>query len=155
MTSANGCVVRILHVHHPVHSSDGRIRGHIGVDFAMCSDHHITAIGDGLVVEVSSGPGFGPTANGWFMSIVHDVPGGTIRLYMYAHLANIRVHEGERVRRGQVLGDAWTIDDPEWVPHVHLQQLGREPLDERDPLKTLTGCESRAKPGELVFPIPC
>ncbi len=152
---SNGCVLRILRLHHPIHSSDGRIRGHVGVDFAVCSNRQILAIGDGVVVEVSSDPGFGPVANGGYLSIVHDVPGGFVRLFIYRHFAHIAVHEGQHVSRGALLGDAWTVDDPEWIPHVHLEQLGREPLDERDPLKTLGSCLSGAKVGQLIYPIPC
>lgn len=56
-----------------------------------------------------------------------------------------------------VLGEAWEPDEPdeEWIPHVHLQWLGQQPIEERDPLRLLSGCGSTASEGALVYPVSC
>lgn len=74
----------------------GRARMHEGLDFAGPSGTPIYATGDGVVKEAGWHSGYGNT-----VLIQHEM-GITTR---YAHLTRIHVSEGQRVSRGERIGD--------------------------------------------------
>lgn len=151
------CTGNILQTYQPDKTQTRR--AHFGVDFLVCEGQFVIAVADGLVDRVHNDPGFGPQANGGFVSIVHIEPvsNRVVVDLLYSHLSKIRVKTGDRVKRGEILGEAWRPDyeGDEWVPHVHLQQLGSQPIRERDPLKLLSGCETRVRSDALIFPVSC
>jgi murein DD-endopeptidase MepM/ murein hydrolase activator NlpD len=72
------------------------IRMHEGLDFAGAHGTPIHATGDGIVVQADWDAGYGRTVR-----IRHDFGIETV----YAHLSQIRVREGQRVSRGERIGD--------------------------------------------------
>lgn len=74
----------------------GRARMHEGLDFAGPSGTPIYATGDGVVKEAGWHSGYGN------MVLIQHEMGITTR---YAHLTRIHVSEGQRVSRGERIGD--------------------------------------------------
>jgi Peptidase family M23 len=95
------------------------------------------AVADGVVVHVVDGlpespPGAFPsnitlaTADG--NSVVLDLGGGRFALYAHFQPGSVRVHEGEHVKRGQVLGLVGSSGNSD-APHLHFHVMdGRSPL---------------------------
>jgi hypothetical protein len=95
------------------------------------------AVADGVVVHVVDGlpespPGAFPsnitlaTADG--NSVVVDLGGGQFALYAHFQPGSVRVHEGEHVKRGQVLGLVGSSGNSD-APHLHFHVMdGRSPL---------------------------
>jgi len=75
---------------------NGGRRLHAGVDFAGARGTHITAGGDGTVIFAGRQSGYG-----LMVEIDHGF-GITTR---YAHMTQLHVSEGERVSRGEHIGD--------------------------------------------------
>jgi murein DD-endopeptidase MepM/ murein hydrolase activator NlpD len=75
---------------------NGRSRMHEGTDFAAAHGTPIYATADGVVVHAGWEGGYGR-----LIKIRHDFGIET----RYAHLSNIRVEEGQRVSRGERIGD--------------------------------------------------
>lgn len=155
------CRVFVLNRHNPFSDVRGASGSrHIGVDFAACSDRRILAVGEGIVAfvhkDTSSDP---PFYTGDSVLVSHFIKGGAgpVMIFEYVHITNIRVHDGQRVRRGDTLGNAWSpSNEIGWKPHVHLLIHERTiPMEKRDPLRYLRTCPSESLPGELAFPIPC
>lgn len=92
------------------------------VDFAVPEDTPVLAARDGVVMQVearfsSGGPRPGDADRANFVRILHD--DGSMALY--AHLApdGVRVRQGDRVRRGQHLGDSGNTGRS-GGPHLHF-----------------------------------
>ncbi|MGX1882419.1 peptidoglycan DD-metalloendopeptidase family protein [Streptomyces sp. NPDC055287] len=84
---------------------------HTGQDFAVDIGAPVRAIGEGRVVSVSCGGGFG-------IEVVVGHPDGYYS--QYAHLAGVMVDQGERVRTGQWIGQAGTTGNSSG-PHLHFE----------------------------------
>lgn len=82
---------------------------HQGLDIAAVWRAQVVAVADGVVAEHWPPPGTPYPGGGTYRG--HDVYGGMIRIEhdgglasVYAHLSATRVHTGDRVRSGQVIG---------------------------------------------------
>ncbi|MET9516215.1 peptidoglycan DD-metalloendopeptidase family protein [Streptomyces sp. NPDC002994] len=84
---------------------------HTGQDFAVDIGTPVRAIGEGRVVSVSCGGGFG-------IEVVIGHPDGYYS--QYAHLAGVMVDQGELVRTGQWIGQAGTTGNSSG-PHLHFE----------------------------------
>ncbi|MFD5097994.1 M23 family metallopeptidase [Streptomyces albidochromogenes] len=84
---------------------------HTGQDFAVDIGTPVRAVGQGRVVSVSCGGGFG-------IEVVIAHPDGYYS--QYAHLAGVMVDQGERVRTGQWIGQAGTTGNSSG-PHLHFE----------------------------------
>jgi murein DD-endopeptidase MepM/ murein hydrolase activator NlpD len=93
---------------------------HPGIDIAAPYGTPVTASGDGEVVFAARDAGYGR------MVIVDH---GGVAETRYAHLSAIYVEEGERVRRGQLLG-ALGRSGRATGPHLHYEvRIADEPVD--------------------------
>lgn len=98
---------------------------HQGIDIPGPVGFAVIAAADGKVIETDIGPCWGPT-----VVIDHGLgKDGQPLIAAYGHLGQIHLREGQRVRRGQVVG---TLDNSyrkfkctAAVRHVHFQ-LGRQ-----------------------------
>jgi len=82
---------------------------HHGLDIRAPKGSPVVAIADGVVVEVGeTGWGYGK-----YVRIAHE---GTVASF-YAHLDEIKVGRGQRVRKGESIG---TIGTTGWVTGAHL-----------------------------------
>jgi murein DD-endopeptidase MepM/ murein hydrolase activator NlpD len=163
MVGPDRCAVKVRAPYDPKRSADGRLSGHLGVDFSVCDDSVVVAIADGVVGYSDIGRSTDDSSyeySGGIINIWHEVPGQPNQpvLYAYAHVSDIRVGTHDRVIRGQVIGRPWVPKEGGgWIPHVHLEIIGDRaaPLDALDPLRLIKGCMSRTKPNEYVYPISC
>ncbi|MGE5182019.1 MAG: M23 family metallopeptidase [Acidobacteriota bacterium] len=138
---------------------------HPGVDFAGARGEPVLAAMDGLVIDVSSSP-----ASGGNCVVLQHAIRGRDWFTLYCHLEAIAVHAGDRVLRGDRIGDLGaTGAGAGGVVHVHFQ-LCAEPctapsedgeLDHTlDPAPYTVGC---FEPGalydpdtlELTYPVRC
>lgn len=96
--------------HHPIL---GYSRMHQGVDFAAPSGTAIYAAGDGVVARVGRVNGYGN-----YVEIEHNREYSTA----YAHLSAYArgLHEGERVRQGDVVGYVGMTGSATG-PHLHYE----------------------------------
>lgn len=83
---------------------------HLGVDFAAASGTPIMAINDGLVIMAQDLGIYGTT-------VVVDHGAGISSFYM--HLSKLSVKKGDRVARGQMVGESGQTGYAEG-PHLHL-----------------------------------
>lgn len=86
---------------------------HTGLDFAAPVGTGVDAADSGRVVHAQ-----GSGAYGNMIEIVH----GTRTRTRYAHLSNIDVRKGERVVRGEHIGDLGTTGNSSG-PHLHFEVL--------------------------------
>lgn len=102
---------------HPIY---GIPKMHNGLDFSSTQGTPIYATGDGVVKNAEFGSGFGNN-----VVINHGYGYETL----YGHMVRIKVHEGQRVKRGEVIG---------WVgstgastgPHCHYEvHINGRPVD--------------------------
>lgn len=76
----------------------------------------VYAIADGRVAFCEHvGAGWGNVVR-----IVHPVDGGQTVEALYAHLAQIRVHRNEKIRRGQIIGSIGDADGA-YPAHLHFE----------------------------------
>lgn len=93
---------------HPVH----KVRKfHAGLDFAAPSGTPIVATGQGKVVKVESGHGYGN-------HVVIDHGFGYQTLY--GHMSRVNVREGEHVKKGHVIGKVGSTGTST-APHCHYE----------------------------------
>ncbi len=98
-------------------------RPHMGVDFTAPTGTKVRAAGDGKVVEVNSVRGFG--GYGLFITINHGYSYETF----YAHLNKVLVTVGEKVNRGQIIGESGNTG-LSVAPHLHFEvRKGGRPVD--------------------------
>jgi murein DD-endopeptidase MepM/ murein hydrolase activator NlpD len=101
-------------------------RGHSGLDIGAPMGAPVRAMAKGQVVMATrSGDGYG-------IKVVIDHGRGLHTLY--AHLSQLNVEEGERVRRGEVIGLVGSTGFSTG-PHLHFEVLQDDVL--RDPLAYL------------------
>lgn len=86
-------------------------RFHEGVDIAAASGTPVLASADGMVEAVTRGDDFGK-----YVTVKHRDGTATI----YGHLSKQSVHEGQRVRQGQKLGEVGSTGRSTG-PHLHFQ----------------------------------
>lgn len=93
---------------------------HTGIDIASQRDHPVVATADGVVVRAGWENGYGRC-----VEISHGMGIRTL----YGHLDEIRVTEGERVVRGQVIGLLGS-SGRSTGPHVHYEvRLDNRPVN--------------------------
>lgn len=99
---------------------NGRHRKHNGADFAASSGTPIYSTAEGVVVEAGWHSGFGR-----MIKIQHDFGYSTL----YAHLLKIRVKKGERVARGDRIGDMGNSGRSTGT-HLHYEiRVGGKPVN--------------------------
>lgn len=102
---------------------NGKWSFHFGIDLAALTGTPIKAAANGKVIEVSSGNGYGKT-----ILILHDKNYRT----RYAHLDRIKVHQGQLVKRGQIIGTVGATGNVRGngtdASHLHFEvhQNGRQ-----------------------------
>ncbi len=98
----------------------GRTRMHEGTDFAASHGTPIHATADGVVIHAGWQGGYGR-----LVKIRHDFGIET----RYAHLSDIRVREGQRVSRGDRIGDMGNSGRSTGT-HLHYEvRIGGEPVN--------------------------
>jgi murein DD-endopeptidase MepM/ murein hydrolase activator NlpD len=128
---------------------------HIGVDFNVCSSEHVVAVGDGIVGFVHRSRG-SDVEKGDTVMVYHRLPTGGVLKLMYMHLSDVRVRDGEMLKRGQRIGSVWIPISFPWPPHVHVQLMGSgDTPAERDPLQYIVGCQSVVSVHDLIYPVSC
>jgi murein DD-endopeptidase MepM/ murein hydrolase activator NlpD len=99
-------------------------RRHRGVDLAAPLQTPVAAVRSGRVVEARADPGLGR-----YVVIAHRAGWQSL----YAHLEEVRVREGQRVRQGEVLGIVGKTGNArheQIMPHLHLEIVqGGAPVD--------------------------
>ncbi|HET8865307.1 MAG TPA: M23 family metallopeptidase [Gracilimonas sp.] len=88
-------------------------RPHQGVDLNAGMQDNILAVEQGVVVKAGKGTGYGK-----MVRIKHSDGFETV----YAHMSRIRVKEGDRVKKGQVVGNAGNTGTSSGV-HLHFEIL--------------------------------
>lgn len=112
-----GCSVPLWPVDAPLTSDFGlRFRGlrpdlHRGVDLRAPMGTPVHTMAEGTVRFAGTMRGFG--------NVVWVDHGGAI-LSVYAHLSEIRVRQGERIQRGQLVGLSGQSGDAT-APHLHFE----------------------------------
>lgn len=101
---ASGYGMRI----HPVYKTE---RMHAGMDFSAEKGTEIYATGNGTVVEVKRGSGFGK-----HVVIEHGYGYKTV----YAHMSDYNVRKGQKVKRGEVIGYIGSTGIST-APHLHYE----------------------------------
>jgi hypothetical protein len=147
------CSPIALNLHTEESARNERRVGHRGVDFTTsCHDQAIVAIGDGEVMSIVE-----DDISGDLLVVFHhrNIDGKVSGLnFLYAHVARLRVRMGDRVTKGQILGEMWTTDsDSTWVPHVHLELMSSGGVNGADPLPKLDGCSAAVS--SFQFPVRC
>jgi murein DD-endopeptidase MepM/ murein hydrolase activator NlpD len=116
---------------------------HEGVDFDASLGDPVIAAADGTVMRVFVDGGCG---NG--IVVQHPVDEAAWRT-RYCHLDAANVQQGQKVKRGDVLGKVGTTGNSMGVPHLHFELRQRHPggesFDTIDPLPFIVGCFDRAK----------
>ena len=97
-----------------IRCTQGYKRGHRGVDFALRTGNRVRACSSGrVVVAAKSGWNWG---YGKYVVIYHRNGWSTL----YAHLRNVYVRKGKRVRRHQLIGRSGNTGNSTG-PHIHLE----------------------------------
>jgi murein DD-endopeptidase MepM/ murein hydrolase activator NlpD len=124
-----------------LHPILGYSRMHKGVDFAAPSGTAIYAAGDGVVVHVGRVNGYGN-----FIEVQHNGQYTTAYGHLSAYARGL--HEGEKVRQGEVIGYVGmtgTATGPHLHYEVHYQGAQVDPLSIKMPVMTrLAGDDLKA-----------
>jgi murein DD-endopeptidase MepM/ murein hydrolase activator NlpD len=91
---------------------------HAGIDIGMLRTLRLRAVSAGVVKRTGYVPGY----DGYGNVVVLDLPGPYTALY--AHLSNVRVRPGQRVRKGQRLGLAGCTGSCSGT-HLHFELMRR------------------------------
>ncbi len=91
-----------------IHPVTGKQQHHNGIDIPAPYGTEVTAVNDGTVVECSYN-----YADGYFITVSH---GGGVASF-YSHLSRQRVSVGDKVKKGQVIGNVGTSG---YVTGAHL-----------------------------------
>jgi len=138
---------------------------HRGLDFDASRGDPVIAAIDGTVVRVFAD---GLCGNGIVVQHTDDesLPTSTL----YCHMDETNIQQGQKVKRGDVLGKVGTTGRSLGVPHLHFGLLSRRPgggFDTVDPLPFIVGCFDPVKtvaywaPGQgnprlvLTYPVRC
>jgi hypothetical protein len=93
---------------HPVH----KVRKfHAGLDFAAPYGTPIQSTGQGRISKVESGHGYGNHV---------EIDHGYGYVTLYGHMSTVSVHEGEYVKKGQVIGRVGSTGTST-APHCHYE----------------------------------
>jgi murein DD-endopeptidase MepM/ murein hydrolase activator NlpD len=90
----------------------GEIRRHNGIDFAGILGSNIYATGDGIVVEARY------TFHGYGKKVAINHGFGYVTIY--GHLRKINVKKGDKVKRGQTIGELGSTGRSTG-PHLHYE----------------------------------
>ncbi|MBX3160600.1 MAG: M23 family metallopeptidase [Deltaproteobacteria bacterium] len=137
---------------------------HDAVDIGARLGDPVLASADGFVAVIEN-DGF----IGMEVRIVHDRIEADLRskgahlVTGYLHLRRVTVGRGERVSRGQVIGEVGLFAASNYIPHVHWRvctSQGCWPGDTLDPLTLTSGCFKSGKTYSneklsLTYPIKC
>ena len=103
-----------------IHPVTGRRHHHTGADFAAPTGTDVVSTGNGVVIFAGTDSGYGRTVRIQHMNGIRTV---------YGHLSRIRVEKGQRVARGQHIGDIGSTGQSTG-PHLHYEiRLGRKAVD--------------------------
>lgn len=103
-----------------IHPVTGRRQHHDGADFAAPTGTDVVSTGSGVVTFTGNDSGYGKTVRIQHMNGIKTV---------YGHLSRIRVKKGQRVARGQHIGDIGSTGQSTG-PHLHYEiHLGRKAVD--------------------------
>ena len=91
---------------------------HAGIDIGMLRTLRLRAVTAGVVKKTGYVPGY----DGYGKIVLLDLPGPYTALY--AHLSNVRVRPGQRVRKGQRLGLAGCTGQCSGT-HLHFEVKNR------------------------------
>jgi hypothetical protein len=94
---------------HPVHKVD---RMHTGIDFTAPPGTHIQATGNGVVIKADHG------RVGYGNHVIIDHGYGYTTLY--GHMMKIKVKEGEKIKKGQLIGLVGNTGTST-APHLHYE----------------------------------
>jgi murein DD-endopeptidase MepM/ murein hydrolase activator NlpD len=83
---------------------------HTGVDFACKIGTPILAVADGKIEKANWGASYG-------QQVVQKVDGGWV---IYAHLNAVRCKPGQRVTKGQIIGESGNSGNSSG-PHLHFE----------------------------------
>ena len=80
------------------HPTTGEYKKHTGIDISDGKRSEVLAVGEGEVVEAG-------TTNAWgnYVEIKHEENGETLYSF-YAHLSQVNVEKGQKVKQGEVIG---------------------------------------------------
>jgi murein DD-endopeptidase len=147
--------------HMPDNTCHLRDSPHNGVDFGPAGVGHddVLASADGLVVDLSASADAGTEV---FIvhdtsPLEHDSKGARYRT-AYTHLQRAVVKRGDRISRGQVIGEVGLFKNSGLIPHVHWRLWRGDEL--LDPMSKAVGCYERGKRYsdstlELTLPLAC
>jgi murein DD-endopeptidase MepM/ murein hydrolase activator NlpD len=153
----------ILSPYRSLLGADNRPRRlpHAGVDFGGVVGAPVLAAADGVVSRIIEWP----LGCGLGVLIEHR---GFGRWTAYCHLQGLTVRRGQRVSRGEQVGQLGTSGNAFNTPHVHLEvctfacisHADGDLSGTEDPLKIAEGCfdDTRAYPADrlvLTFPVAC
>ena len=136
---------RILSYYGDWKGAGGGIRPvpHQGVDFDAFLGDPVVAAADGTVVRVFAD---GRCGNGIVVQHLVDEAAWRTR---HCHLDGTNVQQGQKVKRGDVLGKVGTTGNSARVPHLHFELWQGRPSGESferiNPLPFIVGCFDPAK----------
>lgn len=97
-------------------SVQASFRGHLGVDYAAGLGTPVAAVACGRVCKIDD---VGKTYWGKYVLIHHDLPDGTARHSLYAHLSTVATSEGRDVLAGEGVGLSGETGKVRG-PHLHF-----------------------------------
>ena len=87
---------------------------HTGVDFAVPVGTDVLAVADGIITKANWGKSYG-------IQIVQEVGLHSKKQYcIYAHLSKVLVKAGDKVKRGQHIGESGNTGNSTG-PHLHFE----------------------------------
>ena len=138
-----------------------RLRRHAGVDFGGKLGAPVLASADGVVSRIIDWP------PGCGHGVVIEHPGFR-RWTAYCHMQSLTVGQGQRVSRGEQIGQVGMSGNAVNIPHVHMELCTSACASHADgnlsgtadPLAIADGCfaPSKAYPRDrlvLTFPVTC
>lgn len=138
-----------------------RLRRHAGVDFGGQLGAPVLAAADGVVSRIINWP------PGCGSGVVVEHPGFK-RWTAYCHMQGLMVVQGQRVSRGEQIGQVGMSGNAVNIPHVHLEvctsacasHADGDLSGTADPLAIADGCfaPDKAYPRDhlvLTFPVTC
>jgi murein DD-endopeptidase MepM/ murein hydrolase activator NlpD len=128
---------------------------HAGLDIAADIGQDIIVSADGTVTNVSSSSEYGIS-----ITVRHDFLEPETRTAMwtkYVHLRAKRVTVGQRVKRGDQLGEVGIFPESDNVQHVHwMLCLDAQCTSTSDPLRYEIGCVGDVgRSTFLTYPVRC
>jgi murein DD-endopeptidase MepM/ murein hydrolase activator NlpD len=138
-----------------------RLRRHAGVDFGGQLGAPVLAAADGVVSRIINWP------PGCGNGVVIEHPGFK-RWTAYCHMQGLTVSQGQRLSRGEQIGQVGMTGNAVNIPHVHMElctsactsHVDGDLSGTADPLSIADGCfaPTKAYPRDrlvLTFPVTC